>query len=112
MVKWKDFGARDIGNGGYGKPSAGGTPAAEDRRGGFLAVKCENAFSGALRLDNHGRLLTIKENPETHGFGLKLMSAAAERYHSIMDVSYSDRVFTVQTALQLPKKKQLGKGLV
>ena len=30
------------------------------------------------------------------------MSAVAEKYSSLLDVSYTDRVFTVQTALKLP----------
>lgn len=72
----------------------------------FLAIKCENSFTGVLLQDETKRLLTKKENQEAHGFGIKLMSVVAERYNSILDFSYSDdNVFTVQTALQLPNKK-------
>ena len=75
-------------------------------KNGFLAVKCENAYAGELKEDDHGRLLTTKEEPEAHGFGLSQMSAVAERYHSLLDISFTDdHVFTAQTALKLPKKK-------
>ena len=72
----------------------------------FLAVKCENSFTGTVLQDETKGFLTNKDKQEAHGFGMKLMEAVAEQYRSILDVSYSeDNVFTVQTALQLPKKK-------
>ena len=72
---------------------------------GFLAVKCENSYSGKRRQDADGNYLTTKNDAETHGFGLKLMNTVAVRYHSILDIFTSeDRIFTVQTALKLPKK--------
>ena len=75
-------------------------------KNGFFAVKCENRYAGELKEDKHGRLLTTKTEPETHGFGLPQMAAVAERYHSLLDVSFTDdHVFIVQTALKLPKKK-------
>ena len=76
-----------------------------EKKNGFLAVKCENSYSGKLKQDTNGKYITTKSAPETHGFGLKLMNAVAERYHSLLDIFTSeDGVFTVQTALKLPKK--------
>ena len=73
----------------------------------FIAVKCENRYAGSLKEDDRGRLLTTKPNPETHGIGLSQMSAVAEKYNSLLDISYTeDRIFIIQTALKLPKKKQ------
>lgn len=69
---------------------------------GFLAVRCENSYTGKLAQDGKGNLLTTKENPQTHGFGIAKMSAVAEKYKSILDIRYTDIVFTVQTALKLP----------
>lgn len=40
--------------------------------------------------------------PGGHGFGLPKMSAIAEKYHSVLDVRYTQDTFTVQTALSLP----------
>ena len=77
-------------------------------RSGFLAVKCENRYAGSLEEDEQGRLQTKKPQPDTHGFGLPQMSAIAEKYHSVLDISYTEgQIFTVQTALKLPEKKQI-----
>lgn len=74
-------------------------------KGGFLAVKCENSFSGTPECDSCGNYLSTKENPETHGFGLKLMNNVAKKYNSMLDISVTDEnVFTVQTALKLPNR--------
>lgn len=71
----------------------------------FLAIKCENSFSGKRRQDADGNYITTKKDAETHGFGLKLMNTVAVRYHSILDIFTSEnQTFTVQTALKLPKK--------
>ena len=75
-------------------------------RNGFLAVFCENSYNGSLSTDQHGKLRSTKPEPETHGFGLALMEKIAEKYKSLLDVSYTDTVFTVQTALKLPEEKK------
>lgn len=73
----------------------------------FLAVKCENRYAGSLKEDEHGKLQTTKPDAQAHGFGITQMSAVAEKYHSLLDISYTeDHVFIVQTALKLPKKMQ------
>ncbi|MGN0342646.1 MAG: GHKL domain-containing protein [Roseburia sp.] len=75
-------------------------------KNGFLAIKCENSYDGTIKTDDKGNLLTIKDEPELHGFGLTQMSAIAQKYHSILDINYSENnVFTVQTALKIPPKK-------
>lgn len=71
--------------------------------GGFLAVLCENTFDGMVNADAHGRLHTRKADRLCHGFGLPQMSAVAEKYGSLLDVQYTDDLFTVQTALRLPE---------
>ncbi len=77
-------------------------------RNGFLAVKCENRYAGSLEEDEQGRLQTKKPHPDTHGFGLPQMSAIAEKYHSVLDISYTEgHIFTVQTALKLPNQQQV-----
>ena len=70
-------------------------------RNGFLGVFCANSYSGTVRTDPSGRLRTTKAD-EAHGFGLEQMRAVAEKYRSLLDISYTDKVFTVQTALKLP----------
>lgn len=77
-------------------------------KNGFLTIKCENRYAGELRRDEKGQLITTKtEHRESHGLGLRQMSAVAERYHSILDISCpEDHIFVVRTALQLPAGKR------
>lgn len=69
---------------------------------GFLAIHCENTYCGTVRLDQAGQLVTTKANAEGHSFGLVQMQAVAEKYNSVLDISYDQDRFTVQTALALP----------
>ena len=78
-----------------------------DVKNGFLAIKCENRYAGILNEGEHDELHTTKPDNMAHGFGLPQMSAVAEKYHSLLNISYTEEhVFIVQTALKLPKKKQ------
>ncbi len=70
-------------------------------REGFFAVLCENSYAGELSFDERGRPLTTKQEKEKHGFGMAQMAAVAEKYHGELDVSHTDRVFTVRTALRI-----------
>lgn len=74
-------------------------------KNGFLTVKCENTYVGELKKDEQGRFVSLKADKESHGFGIVQMSAVAEKYRSMLDISYSeeDHIFTVQTALKLLK---------
>ena len=38
----------------------------------YLAIRCENTYSGTLRTDENGELLTTKDDASDHGFGLML----------------------------------------
>ncbi|MDO4554947.1 MAG: GHKL domain-containing protein [Lachnospiraceae bacterium] len=70
---------------------------------GFLAIRCENSYQTALKTDESGELLTTKEDPDLHGFGLHQMKSISEKYQSILNISQTDDcVFTVQTALKIP----------
>ena len=67
----------------------------------YLAIRCENTYRGTLRTDPSGRLLTTKADVADHGFGLMKMRAIAEKYDSVLDISYDAGMFTVMTALKL-----------
>lgn len=74
---------------------------------GTLAIRCENSFTGNIKKDKKGCLLTTKEDAVSHGFGLSQMSKIAEKYHSQLDVSYNaDGIFTLQTALKIPELQE------
>ena len=68
---------------------------------GFLSISCENTYDGHLKMDETGQICTTKEDPSAHGFGLQQMRAVAQKYHSILDISYTEDRFIVQTALKL-----------
>ena len=72
--------------------------------GKFLPILCENTFDGQIATDAGGGLKTTKPDPASHGFGLAQMRAVAEKYDSVLSVSWTDEWFTVQTALQFPEK--------
>lgn len=67
---------------------------------GFLAIRCENSYSGLLMKDASGRIKTMKEDTSLHGFGLKQMEQIAKKYNSLLDISYTNDTFTVMTALK------------
>ena len=69
---------------------------------GFLAVWCQNTYTGPLRLDGGGQPLTSKEDADSHGFGLGQMRAVAAKYQGIVSISHDGSRFTVETALKLP----------
>lgn len=78
---------------------------------GFLAISCENTFGGELRADEEGQLLTTKDDPDSHGFGLRQMSRVAKHYGGGLTVRQTDDgVFVVQVALQLPEGMARAEG--
>ncbi len=73
-----------------------------EERNGFLAIKCENTYDTEPVYDTHSRLISTKSDSDMHGFGITVMAEIAQKYNSLLDISLSDdRIFTVQTALQL-----------
>ena len=67
----------------------------------YLAIRCENTYDGTVHTDSAGNLLTTKDDPAEHGFGLMKMRSIAEKYGSVLDISYDKNRFTVMTALRL-----------
>lgn len=67
----------------------------------YLAIRCENIYDGTVHTDSAGNLLTTKDDPAEHGFGLMKMRSIAEKYGSVLDISYDKNRFTVMTALRL-----------
>ena len=72
--------------------------------GAFLPILCENTFDGRVETVPGGALKTMKMDPASHGFGMAQMRAVAEKYDSVLSVSWTDAWFTVQTAPQFPEK--------
>ena len=74
-------------------------------KGDFIPILCENTFDGHVETAPDGSVKTTKPDPDSHGFGLAQMRAVVEKYESILDVSWTDDHFTVQTAPQFPREK-------
>ena len=71
----------------------------------FLPILCENTFDGHVETNEKGVVKTTKADPASHGFGLAQMRAVAEKYDSVLSVSWTDERFTIQTAPQFPEKR-------
>ena len=70
-----------------------------------LAIRCENSYDGTVRTEDNGALRTTKADAAQHGFGLLKLRSIAEKYGSVLDISYDAERFTVMTALKLPAEK-------
>ena len=69
-----------------------------------LFVSCSNTFSGALNRDGHGGLLTRKKE-DGHGYGLRAMRRAAEKYGSALLIKPEGNVFYVEARLFFPRER-------
>lgn len=67
----------------------------------FLFIECENSVDPGEVL-KPGQAM-IKDDPEEHGFGLKVMNAVAEKYASIVQFEREPGRFVVRTNLCLPE---------
>ena len=58
----------------------------------MLIIKVENGYGNAPRLEN-GTLMTSKADETSHGWGLKSVQTAADRYDGTITTDYKDGVF-------------------
>lgn len=63
-----------------------------------LFLSCSNPFSGALKRDASGALLSTKPG-EGHGLGLKAMGRVVEKYNSVLVLEQDRQIFRVKTYL-------------
>ena len=68
--------------------------------GGFLVVKMENTYEKPP-VKEKGFFRTTKENPEDHGYGMKLIERITEKYHGQFSAEYSGHTFTASAALDI-----------
>lgn len=66
-----------------------------------LGIYCENTYAAEPVFDQHGKPQPRKAEPG-HGFGIIQMERIAEKYHGVLDYTYSENVFVAQTVLFLP----------
>lgn len=64
----------------------------------MLVIKVENSFD-AMPVKKDGLLKTSKKESELHGWGLKSVQTAAEKYDGMVQISYEDTVFCAVVTL-------------
>jgi sensor histidine kinase YesM len=69
-------------------------------RGELLMIRVENSFDGRLRMVE-GRPQTLKSNRTRHGYGLKNIESAAERYGGTMTIEATDSWFSLRILVPL-----------
>lgn len=66
---------------------------------GNLVISIENSFNGYFIKNYHGKLITTKENPNCHGFGLSSIEKAASKYNGLVDISIDNKIFKITVLL-------------
>ena len=69
-------------------------------RKGMLFVAVKNTYPGKVHYEN-GEIVTTKEDTESHGYGLKNVESAAEKYDGICQLHHNDVYFDAEVALYL-----------
>lgn len=69
----------------------------------FLVIQCENYCLEALEFRD-GLPVTTKQDKSNHGFGLKSIRNAAEKYGGAMSIHQRDQWFEISLILPLQKK--------
>jgi sensor histidine kinase regulating citrate/malate metabolism len=66
-------------------------------RGRLLAL-VENTYNGHVQYEN-GVIATTNEDKENHGFGLKNVSKAVDKYNGVVSMFHTDDIFKVNILL-------------
>lgn len=66
----------------------------------MLAITVSNTFDGKVNYIN-GQLTTLKEDNKNHGYGLKNVKDAIEKYDGLLNVTHDMAMFTVEAMLYL-----------
>ena len=72
---------------------------------GFLAIHMENSCRDVPRTEE-GRILTSKKDTENHGFGLRGIRHAVEKYQGEMETEFTEGLFLLTVLIPLPEGKQ------
>jgi signal transduction histidine kinase len=70
-------------------------------RRGCLYILVENTFDGIVKYQD-GRLMTTKEDTQTHGLGLASVCSAVEKYNGCLQLEHDNGLFTASIVLYLP----------
>ena len=68
---------------------------------GFIIIKMENYYETQIKIDK-GRFLTTKLDDTYHGYGIRSMQYAVEKYNGMLTIDTKNNWFTVVIAIPLP----------
>lgn len=68
-------------------------------RGEMTVIRVENWYSGVVRTDNAGNLLTVKSERSRHGYGVKSIRWTARKYGGEAHTSFDGQWFTLTIVL-------------
>lgn len=71
------------------------------QKANFLSIHTENYFSGKVKFNN-GILLTMKKDPENHGYGVKSIQQIVEHYHGDVSLNNKGNIFSVNILIPIP----------
>jgi hypothetical protein len=71
------------------------------RQADFVVVTVENSFTGELKLEE-GAIVTLHEDRDRHGYGMRSIRYVAERYDGSMTVHAEDDWFALRLMLPIP----------
>lgn len=74
------------------------------KKNNFLMIQCENYSENRLVMADSKLPSTTKSNKLYHGYGLKSIQAAAQKYGGTMTVSFMDHWFTLKVLIPVPSK--------
>ena len=76
------------------------------KKQGMLAIRCDNYFSGTLRMED-GLPATCKKDAAEHGFGLKSMRQIVQKYGGQLNVSAEGDIFTLTAIVPCPLESEM-----
>lgn len=74
------------------------------KKNGFLLIQCENYSDGPLIMADRGLPSTTKNNSKFHGYGLKSIQAAANKYGGSMTVTSRDQWFVLKILIPISEE--------
>ena len=73
-----------------------------ETQGDFLAISCENFFTGTLTFED-GLPMTTKADQANHGYSTHSIRILTEKYGGLLKVSSQDDIFTLSIILPIPR---------
>lgn len=74
--------------------------------GGFISIMAENYYESELRLNDDGTPVTIKDDKDNHGFGLKSIELIVQKYNGNVSILTDDGIFRLDILLPIPASEE------